>query len=208
MPTVTLVSKSGEQVGSLDLSREVFDVEPNVTLMHQAVTEELANLRSGTADTKTRGEVRGGGRKPYRQKGTGRARAGSIRSPLWPGGGTVWGPQTRSYEQNMPKKMRKAAFRSALSTKVKDGAVVVVDDLSVDEGKTKKFVEILTNLEVTGKVLVVVSEISDELVLAARNVPNVWLRVAPAISVSEVLDSNRMIMTKAAAQKLEEAFAK
>lgn len=207
MPTITLVSSTGEKVGEMELKPEVFGVEPNVPLMHQAVTEELANQRSGTADTKTRDEVRGGGRKPYRQKGTGRARQGSIRAPHYPGGGVVFGPHPRSYEQRMPRRMKRAALRCALSAKLADGTLVVIDDLTLGEISTRKMAEILRKLEAHGKTLMVVTEITDELAKSSRNIPGLNLRVAPAVAVAEVLDADRIIMTKAAAARLEEAFA-
>ncbi|HOM72496.1 MAG TPA: 50S ribosomal protein L4, partial [Armatimonadota bacterium] len=172
------------------------------------VVEELANLRSGTADTKTRGDVAGGGKKPYRQKGTGRARQGSIRAPHYPGGGTVFGPHPRSYEQRMPRKMRRAALRSAISTKVAGDQLVIVDELTVDSISTKAIVEIMKNLNASGKVLIAITDVTDELIKSVRNIPGVMLRVAPALSVSELLDSDRVVMTKAAAQVVEEAFSK
>jgi len=208
MPTVTLMSKTGEKVGELELSERVFGAERNIPLLHQAAVEELANQRSGTANTKTRAEVAGGGRKPYRQKGTGRARQGSIRAPHYAGGGVVWGPHPRSYEQHMPRKMKKAALRSALSAKLADGEVVLVDDLTLDGISTKKMTEIMQNLDAQGKVMVAMTEITDELEKSSRNIPGVFLRVAPALSVAEVLDADRIVMTKAAAQALEEAFSK
>lgn len=192
MPTVTLMSVGGEKVGEVELSSEVFGAERNVALMHQAVVEELANRRSGTADTKTRAEVAGGGGKPYRQKGTGRARQGSIRAPHYAGGGVVWGPHPRSYQQNMPRKMRRAALRAALSAKLADGEIVLVDDLALDGISTRGMAQILDNLDAGGKVLVAVAEISEELSKSARNIPGVVLRVPPAVSVVEVLDSDRI----------------
>lgn len=208
MPTVTLMSKNGEKIGELELSQRVFGEEPNKILMHQAVVEELANMRSGTADTKSRGEVRGGGRKPYRQKGTGRARQGSIRAPHYPGGGIAFGPQPRSYEQSMPRKMRRAALRSALSAKLADGEIVVIDDLTLDGISTKTMAEILNKLEAFGKVLLALTDITDEVVMSSRNIPGMILREAPALSVLELIDSDRIVMTKAAAQVLEEAYSK
>jgi large subunit ribosomal protein L4 len=208
MPTVALMSISGEKVGELELKPEVFGVEPNVPLMHQAVVEELANRRSGTADTKTRAEVVGGGRKPFRQKGTGRARQGSLSAPQYIGGGVVFGPHPRSYAQRMPRKMKRAAFRSALSAKLADGEIVVVDELVLEAISTKKMVEIMGNLDASGKVMIATTEISDELERSSRNIPGIALRVPPALSVVELLDADRIVITKAAAQVVEEAFAK
>ncbi|MBI2844460.1 MAG: 50S ribosomal protein L4 [Armatimonadetes bacterium] len=208
MPTVTLMSTSGEKVGEIELSQRVFGAEPNIPLMHQAVVEELANQRSGTADTKTRGDVTGGGKKPYRQKGTGRARQGTIRAPHYAGGGVVFGPHPRSYEQRMPRKMRKAAIRSALSAKLADGEMVFVDELSLDGISTKKMAEIMSNLDALGKVLIATSDVTDELSKSSRNIPGLVLRRVPALSVTEVLDSDRVVVTRSAAERLEEAFAK
>jgi large subunit ribosomal protein L4 len=202
------MSISGEKVGELELKPEVFGVEPNLPLMHQAVVEELANRRSGTADTKTRAEVVGGGRKPFRQKGTGRARQGSLSAPQYIGGGVVFGPHPRSYAQRMPRKMKRAAFRSALSAKLADGEIVVVDELVLEAISTKKMVEIMGNLDASGKVMIATTEISDELERSSRNIPGIALRVPPALSVVELLDADRIVITKAAAQVVEEAFAK
>ncbi|MEN6520820.1 MAG: 50S ribosomal protein L4 [Armatimonadota bacterium] len=208
MPTVTLKSKNGENVGEMELSQRVFGEEPNKILMHQAVVEELANMRSGNSDTKTRGEVRGGGRKPYRQKGTGRARQGSIRAPHYPGGGVAFGPHPRSYEQSMPRKMRKAALRSALSAKLADGEIVVIDDLTLDSISTKAMAEILKKLDASGKIMLALSDVTEEVVMSARNIPGIIICEAPAISVLELIDSDRIVMTKAAAQVLEEVYSK
>lgn len=208
MPTVTLVSKSGEKVGEMQLSSTVFEVERNIPLMHQAVEEELANRRLGTADTKTRGEVSGGGRKPYRQKGTGRARQGSWRSPHYVGGGTVFGPHPRSYKQAMPRKMKRAALRAALSAKLADNEVVFVDEFNVDKISTKAVAEMMNAIGAEGKVLVATTEISEELEKSARNIPGLVIRKAPCLSVAEIIDSDCVVITKAAAQKIEEAFEK
>ena len=208
MPSVVLMSISGEKVGELELSAQVFGAERNIPLMHHAVTEELANQRMGQADTKTRGEVRGGGKKPYRQKGTGRARQGTVSAPHYMGGGVVFGPHPRSYEQRMPRKMRKAALRAALSAKLADGELVIVDDFKLDDISTKKMVEILDNIGAQGKVLVGITQITDELAKSSRNIPGLILRRTPGLSVVEVVDCDRIVLTKAAAQALEEAFSK
>lgn len=208
MPTITLLSMDGAKVGQQELNATVFGVEPNITLMHQAVMEELANQRSGTSDTKTRAEVSGGGRKPYRQKGTGRARQGSIRAPHYPGGGVVWGPHPRGYDQKMPRKMRRAALKSALSAKLADGSMILVDDLTINEISTKKMAGILKSLEASGKVLIATTEITDELIKSLRNIPGVLLAQSPALAIADVLDSDRIVITKAAVQALEEAYSK
>jgi len=206
MPKVSVHNMSGEAVGDLDLKPELFEVAPNVALMHQAVVAEEANARQGTASTKTRSEVRGGGAKPYRQKGTGRARQGSIRAPQFVHGGVVFGPHPRSYRKALPKKMRRGALKSALSARLADGAVVVVDEIKLDKISTKQMVAFLDRVEAFGRTLVVLDGITDEIRLSTRNIPGVELRLSPAISVREVLNADKIVMTRAAVGKLEEVF--
>lgn len=206
MPKVSVHNMSGEAVGDLDLKPELFEVAPNVALMHQAVVAEEANARQGTASTKTRSEVRGGGAKPYRQKGTGRARQGSIRAPQFAHGGVVFGPHPRSYRKALPKKMRRGALKSALSARLADGAVVVVDEIKLDKISTKQMVAFLDRVEAFGRTLVVLDGITDEIRLSTRNIPGVELRLSPAISVREVLNADKIVMTRAAVGKLEEVF--
>lgn len=206
MPRVSVQNMSGEAVGDIELKPEVFEVEPNIALMHQAVVTEEANARLGTADTKTRAEVSGGGRKPYRQKGTGRARQGSIRAPHYTHGGVVFGPHPRSYEKRLPKKMRRGAIRSALSAKLAEGAVVIIDEIKLDKISTKAMAAFLDSVGAFGRTLIVADTISDELRLSVRNIPGVELRLSPAVSVREILNAERIIMTKAAAEKLQEVF--
>ncbi|MGC8861401.1 MAG: 50S ribosomal protein L4 [Armatimonadota bacterium] len=206
MPKVSLRNMSGETVGELDLKPEVFEVSPNVALMHQVVVAEEANARQGTAATKTRGEVSGGGAKPYRQKGTGRARQGSIRAPHYAHGGVVFGPHPRSHAKSLPKKMRRGALKSALSARLADGAVVVVDEIKLDGISTKQMASFLDSVEAFGRTLVVLDQITDEIKLSARNIPGVELRLSPAISVREVLNADTIVMTRAAAEKLQEVF--
>ena len=206
MPKVSVHNMSGEAVGDLDLKPELFEVAPNVALMHQAVVAEEANARQGTASTKTRSEVRGGGAKPYRQKGTGRARQGSIRAPQFVHGGVVFGPHPRSYRKALPKKMRRGALKSALSARLADGAVVVVDEIKLDKISTKQMVAFLDRVEAFGRTLVVLDGITDEVRLSTRNIPGVELRLSPAISVREVLNADKIVMTRAAVGKLEEVF--
>ncbi len=206
MPRVSVQNMSGEAVGDIELKPEVFEVEPNIALMHQAVVAEEANARLGTADTKTRAEVSGGGRKPYRQKGTGRARQGSIRAPHYTHGGVVFGPHPRSYEKRLPKKMRRGAIRSALSAKLAEGAVVIVDEIKLDKISTKAMAAFLDSVEAFGRTLIIADTISDELRLSVRNIPGVELRLSPAVSVREILNAEKIIMTKAAAEKLQEVF--
>lgn len=208
MPTLTVLTSEGKESGNIDLNPQVFEVEPNIPLVHQAVTAEMANSRRGTHDTLTRAEVSGGGRKPWRQKGTGRARQGSIRAPHWAHGGVVFGPHPRDYSLGLPKKMKRGAVRSALSSKVAEDSVIVVEDVTVDEIRTKRMAEILDNLNAEGKVLLVLDRMTDEIAKSARNIPYLRLAVAPAISLRDVLDSDKIVLTKAAVAKLEEALAR
>lgn len=206
MPKVALYNMDGQQVGDIELTDKVFGAEVNEALMHQAVVMYLANQRQGTSATKTRGLVSGGGRKPWRQKGTGRARQGSTRSPQWPGGGTVFGPQPREYRQAMPKKMRQAALRSALSAKVAADELVVVESLDVKEPKTKIMAKVLDTFR-AGKALVV-SEANDQnLVLSARNLPGVQLSSAESLNTLAVLSHDKLVITRSAIGQLEEALA-
>lgn len=206
MPVVPVFNMEGEQVGEITLRDDVFGLEPNVPLMHEAVRMHLANRRQGTHSTKTRGEVSGGGRKPWRQKGTGRARHGSIRSPLWRHGGVVFGPKPREYGFQMPRKARRLALRSALSAKVRDGELVVVDRLTLAEPKTRVMAGVLRNLKAGPKPLIVMAEKDPNVVLAARNLPGVRLLPADALSVYSVLDSHRLVMTREAVARVEEAL--
>ena len=208
MPTLTVLTSEGKESGNIDLNPEIFEVEPNMPLVHQAVTAEMANMRRGTHDTLTRAEVSGGGRKPWRQKGTGRARQGSIRAPHWAHGGVVFGPHPRDYSVGLPKKMKRGAVRSALSSRVAEDAVIVVEDVTLDEIRTQKMAELLDNLSAEGKVLLVLDRMTDEIAKSSRNIPYLRLAVAPAISLRDVLDSDSIVLTKAAVAKLEEAFAK
>lgn len=194
-------------MGDLELSETVFGAPVNEGLVHQAVVRYLANQRQGTASTKTRGEVSGGGRKPWRQKGTGRARQGSIRAPQWVGGGTVFGPKPRDYRQAMPKKARRAALRSALSSKVASGELLVLDELTFEEPKTKKMVEVLENLKAAGaSALVVTGELDRNVILSARNIPGVGTTRAGDLNVYDVVAHARLIATKDAIAKIEEVL--
>ncbi|MCE5200682.1 MAG: 50S ribosomal protein L4 [Armatimonadota bacterium] len=207
MAKVSLKNMAGEQVGDLDLKAEVFGVELNIPLMHQAVVAEEANMRQGTADTKSRAEVSGGGAKPYRQKGTGRARQGSTRAPHYYHGGVTFGPTPRSYDKALPKKMRRGALRSALSAKVADESVIVVDEIKLDSISTKKMAALLKGLEATGKALVVLDGVTEEILKSSRNIPRLLIRVAPAVSVRDILNADKIVMTRGAVAKLEEVFA-
>ncbi len=207
MPKVALYNTDGQQVGDIELNDEIFGVDVNEPLIHQAVVRHLANQRQGTVATKTRAVVSGGGRKPWRQKGTGRARHGSIRSPIWVGGGTTFGPQPRDYRQSMPKKARRAALRSALSAKVRDGEFVVVDQLRFDAPRTKEMVRILGNLaQGASKALVVTVDGDRNIRLSSRNLPGVGTSRAADLNVYDVLDHTKMVVTKDAIAQIEEVL--
>jgi large subunit ribosomal protein L4 len=207
MPKVALYNVTGAQVGEVELSDAVFGIEPHVHAIHEAVLLQQASLRQGTHKTKGRSEVRGGGRKPWKQKGTGRARQGSIRSPQWKGGGTVFGPTPRSYGYKLPRKVRRLAIRSALSSKVIENEVIVLDQLTLNAPKTKEFVAILSNLKVASKALVVGLTLDENVALSARNIPGVKFVAADGISVLDVMLHDKLILTKDAVQKVEEVLA-
>ncbi|TEB08283.1 50S ribosomal protein L4 [Pelotomaculum schinkii] len=206
MPTVALYNTSGEQVGELALSEEIFGAEVNESVLHDAVVAQLASRRLGTHDTKTRGEVSGGGRKPWRQKGTGRARAGTTRSPIWRSGGIVFGPHPRDYSYSLPKKVRRLALKSALSAKVNDGDILVLDSLTLEGPKTKDMVKILGALKVDDALLVTAGK--DEAVeKSARNIPNIKPLVANGLNVYDLLAYDKLVITKDAVARVEEVFA-
>ncbi len=208
MPKVAVYNIEGEKVGDLELKDEVFGVPVNEALMHQAVVRHLANQRQGTVATKTRAQVSGGGRKPWRQKGTGRARHGSTRSPIWVGGGTTFGPQPRDYRQKLPRKARRAALRSALSGKVAAGELVVVDELRFDQPKTKEMARVVGNLAgADGRALVVTADTDRNVALSARNIPGVGSARASDLSVYEVLRHGKLVATRDAVLKIEEALS-
>lgn len=207
MPKVAVYNMEGVQIGDIELNDAIFGVQVNEALMHQAVLSHLANRRQGTAAAKSRGMVRGGGRKPWRQKGTGRARVGSIRSPLWVGGGVVFGPQPRDYSISMPKKARRMALKSALSAKVSDGELIVLDQLKIDEPKTKLMVKVLKALNADSKPLVVIGDWDVNIELATRNIPRAMLLKSTGLNVYDVLNHDRVIFTKDALTRLEEVLA-
>lgn len=207
MPKVTVYNVSGSQVGELELADSVFGIEPNAPVMHSAVLLQQAAERQGTHKTKGRSEVRGGGRKPWKQKGTGRARQGSIRSPQWVGGGTVFGPTPRSYGFKLPRKVRRLAIKSALSSKVNANEIIVLDQLALAAPKTKEFAAILNNLKVDRKALVVTANYEDNVALSARNIPGVKFVAADGINVRDVLVHDKLIITKEAVEKVQEVLA-
>ncbi|WP_028559479.1 50S ribosomal protein L4 [Paenibacillus pinihumi] len=207
MPKVAVFNVSGSQVEEIELSDSVFGIEPNIHVLHSAVVLQQAAERQGTHKTKGRSEVRGGGRKPWKQKGTGRARQGSIRSPQWVGGGTVFGPTPRTYGFKLPKKVRRLAIKSALSSKVIDNEIIVLDQLALAQPKTKEFANILNNLKVARKALVVTAGYEDNVALSARNIPGVKFVAADGINVLDVMQYDKLIITKEAALKVQEVLA-
>ena len=206
MANVKVFNMSGSEVGSIELNDSIFAVEVNTHVMHQAVVQYLANKRQGTQSALTRAEVRGGGRKPCRQKGTGRARQGSTRSPQWTGGGVVFAPKPRDYSFKLNKKVKRLALKSALTTKVNDGKFVVVDEINLPEMKTKEMVKVLNNLNVN-KSLVVLEDANEKAVVAARNIPTVKTASVSTINVYDILKYDSVVVTKAAVEKIEEVYA-
>lgn len=207
MPTVAVYNIAGEKTGDIDLNEEFFGVEMNSGLLHQAVVLQQASMRLGTHSTKTRGLVRGGGRKPWRQKGTGRARSGSTRSPIWVGGGTVFGPQPRSYSFKMPRKQRRLALKCALSDKVKNGDFLVLDTLDFDAPKTKQVVKMLNDFKYEGKALLITDEYKENVDLSSRNIQGVKAIEATGINVLDILYHGKLFVTKDAVKRMEEVFA-
>ncbi|MBQ2614453.1 MAG: 50S ribosomal protein L4 [Clostridia bacterium] len=207
MPTVDIYNVDGKVVGSMDLNENVFGVEVRPDVMHEVVVNYLANQRQGTQSTKTRTEVRGGGIKPWRQKGTGRARQGSIRAPQWVGGGVALGPKPRDYRYAVNKKTRRLALKSALSSKVLENEVIVLDSFACEEIKTKQVVSLLKNLNVNEKALLVLPENDKNVVLSARNIKGVDTTYVGAINTYEVLNHTKCIILKDAVTKLEEVYA-
>ena len=206
MATVAVYNIEGKEVDKLELNDNVFGVEINEHLVHLAVVSQLANGRQGTQSAKTRSEVSGGGRKPWRQKGTGHARQGSTRSPQWTGGGVVFAPKPRDYSFKMNKKEKKLALLSALTSKVADNKIVVLDEFKLDEIKTKKFAEVMNNLKVS-KALVVLEGENKNVVLSGRNIPTVKVSATNEINTYDVLKYDTLVVTKAAVEKLQEVYA-
>src|SRR6476620_1391968 len=207
MPKVTLFNQAGSQVGEVELNDSVFGIEPNNHVLFEAVVMQRASLRQGTHKTKVRSEVAGGGRKPWKQKGTGRARQGSIRSPQWRGGGTVFGPTPRSYAYKLPKKVRRLAIKSALSAKALEENILVLESLAFDAPKTRDFKAVLGGLSVEKKALIVTADLDENVALSARNIPGVTVVTADGINVLDVVNHDKLIMTKAAVEKVEEVLA-
>lgn len=207
MPKVTVYNMAGQSVGEITLSDAVFGIEPNRTAVHEVVKNYLANQRQGTQSTLTRTEVRGGGRKPWRQKGTGHARQGSIRAPQWYHGGVALGPKPRDYRYTLNKKVRRLAMKSAFSAKVLEKSLIVVDDIRIDEYKTKPVIEMLKALGADCKALVVTAEKNDKLIKSASNIPGVKTALSSTINVYDIVNATKLVLSKDAVAKLEEVYA-
>lgn len=206
MAQIDIINSENKAVGKADLPDDIFSVEVKKGLLHEVVRNHLANKRQGNAATKTRGLVRGGGRKPYKQKGTGRARAGSNRSPLFRGGGIVFGPQPRDYSYKIPRKAKWSALSSALTAKFADGEVMIMDAISISEAKTKEVKGLLDSLGMKGKVLMIVPEKDEKLELASRNIPGVNVARVKELNVYSILSHEKLIITKDAVEKMKEAY--
>ena len=206
MANVAVLNMEGKEVGTLELNDAVFGVEVNEHLVHMAVLQQLANNRQGTQKAKTRSEVRGGGRKPWRQKGTGHARQGSTRAPQWTGGGMVFAPVPRDYSFKINKKEKRAALKSVLTAAVQENKLIVVDELKLDEIKTKKFAEDMKNLKVD-KALVVINENDEKIVMSAKNIPSIKVSQIETINVYDILKYSNVVLTKAAVATIEEVYA-
>jgi len=207
MPKAVIYNMAGEKVGDYELSEAIFGIEPNETVLHAAVKNYLANQRQGTQSALTRAEVSGGGRKPWRQKGTGRARTGSTRAPHWTHGGVAFAPKPRDYSYSLNKKEKRLALKSALSAKAAEEAVIVIDGLAMEEIKTKRFQEFLNKIGVSGKALVITKDVDETIVKSARNIPGVETTIATILSPYDVINTRSLVVDKAAMEKIEEVYA-
>lgn len=207
MPKVNVYNMLGEQVGDIELKDDIFGIEVNQHVVYEVVKNQLANKRQGTQSVKTRAEVRGGGRKPWRQKGTGRARQGSIRAPHWTGGGVSFAPKPRDYSYSVPKKVKRLAMKSALTSKVENNEIIVVDELSFDIPKTKDMVQVLDRLNASKKALIVTAEKNENVIRSSKNIPNVQTTVVSNLNVYDILKYDSFIITKEAVKKVEEVYA-
>ena len=201
-----IINVKGEKVSDITLNENIFGIKPNDAVLYDAITLARASQRQGTADTKTRSEVSGGGRKPWRQKGTGRARQGSTRAPHWYHGGVVFGPHPRSYSKKMNRKERVLALKSALSYKVKENEIIILDELNVKTPKTKDMIKLLNDIKAPKKTLIVVDELTDNLILATRNIPKIELLEASEINVLDIIGADGLVITKKALEMIEEAY--
>lgn len=206
MTKIDVLNLEGKKVSDITLNKELWDIVPNDTVLYDALRLAKNSLRQGTHDTKTRSEVRGGGRKPWRQKGTGRARQGSTRAPHWPGGGVVFGPHPRSYSFKMNKKEKRLALKSALAYKFKNNELLIIDNFNIESNKTKDMITIMNNLKVEKKVLIVVNELDENMILATRNLSNILLLQADEINTYDIVAADKMIITQDAVKKVEEVL--
>ena len=207
MPTATVYNMSGEKVGEVQLSESVFGIEPNVSVLHDSVKNHLANCRQGTQSALTKGEVDVTTRKPWRQKGTGRARAGHAGSPVWRHGGVAFAPKPRDYSYTLNKKVKRLALKSALSSKAADGEIIVIDGMKMDEIKTRVFKDFLGKVDVNGKALVITKEVDEKVIKSARNIPGVKTTIATILSPYDILNAGKLVVDKAALEKIEEVYA-
>jgi len=207
MPVINVYNMQGEVIGDMTLSDDIFGIEPNIRAIHAVIKNHLANKRQGTQSTLTRAEVSGGGAKPYRQKGTGRARQGSTRAPHYTHGGVAFAPKPRDYSYTLNKKLRRIALKSALSLKAAEDSIIVVDELKLDEIKTKDFVKFLNDVGVDGKALVVTPELNRNIVLSARNIPGVTTTFATLLNTYDIMDARTFVVDKAALPAIEEVYA-
>ncbi len=207
MPKVNVLNMLGEQVEELELSEGIFGIEVNEHAVYEVVKNQLANKRQGTQSAKTRAEVRGGGKKPWRQKGTGRARQGSIRAPHFTGGGVVFAPKPRDYSYRVPKKLRRLALKSVLTSKVENGEIIIVDNIDFDAPKTKEMAKFLSNIKADKKALIVMGDKNENVIKSAKNIPNVGTALVNTINVYDIMNCNSFIITKDAVKKVEEVYA-
>lgn len=207
MPKAPIYNMAGDKVGEIELSESIFGIEPNASVLHDSVKNHLANCRQGTQSALTKGEVDCTTKKPWRQKGTGRARAGHAGSPVWRHGGVAFAPKPRDYSYTLNKKVKRLALKSALSSKAAEGEIIVIDDLQVAEIKTKTFVGFLGKIDVTGKALVITKEVNEPVIKSARNIPGVKTTIATIISPYDILNAGKIVVDKAALEKIEEVFA-
>lgn len=207
MAKVTMLNMAGEAVGDLELNDAVFGIEINEFAVHEVIKNYLANQRQGTQSAKTRGEVRGGGRKPFRQKGTGRGRQGSLTSPSHIGGGVVFAPKPRDYSYSVPKKVKRLALKSVLTSKVQENEIIVLDSLSFEAPKTKEMVKVLENIKAAKKAIIVMAEKDENVIRSAANIPGITTTIVSAMNTYEVLNATSFIVTKEAVQKIEEVYA-
>lgn len=207
MPKIAVVDMEGKEVGTVDLSESVFGIEPNMAVMKDVVVNHLANLRQGTQSALTRSEVSGGGKKPWRQKGTGHARQGSIRAPQWRHGGIVFAPKPRDYSYSLNKKVKRLAMKSALSSKLLGSDIIVLDSLDMEKYKTKSMVRVLGNIGAEGKALIVLPEIRDMIIKSARNIPGVKTSQVGGLNVYDILNAKKLVILKDSISKIEEVYA-